>query len=55
MVGGEKRIENFGNNPLYFVFYTNASLFGAVKLDDVRIYNRALTPKEITRLYNMGR
>ena len=24
-------------------------------IDDVRVYNRALTPSEIKRLYNMGR
>lgn len=24
------------------------------KIDDVRIYNRALTPDEIRRLYNIG-
>ncbi|HXK31646.1 MAG TPA: LamG-like jellyroll fold domain-containing protein [Candidatus Paceibacterota bacterium] len=24
-------------------------------IDDVRIYNRALSPEEVKRLYNMGR
>ena len=35
-------------------FDTSANYSNA-KIDDVRIYNRALTPDEIKRLYTMGR
>jgi hypothetical protein len=38
----------------FFVdFQENEAWFG--KIDDVRIYNRALSPQEIKRLYNLGR
>lgn len=43
---------NFGNFPLYFMSRAGSSLFGAGSLDDVRVYNRALSAAEITQLYN---
>ena len=46
---------NFDNSSLYFMSRGGSSLFGAGSLDDVRIYNRALSATEITQLYNSGR
>ena len=46
---------NFGNTTLYFMSEGGSAAFTKGQLDDVRIYNRALTAGEILRLYNMGR
>jgi len=41
---------NFGSNPLYFMSRAATSLFGAGRIDDVRIYKRALSNTEIKAL-----
>ena len=46
---------NFVNSTLYFMSRAGSSIFSPGQLDDVRIYNRALSASEITQLYNMGR
>ena len=46
---------NFVTNTLYFMSHAGTSLFGAGKLDDVRVYNRAPSADEIKRPYNGGR
>lgn len=46
---------NFDNSTLYFMSRGGASLFGDGVLDDVRIYNRALSASEVKRLYDLGR
>jgi len=43
------------NNPLRLGESASGSQFFDGKLDDVRIYNRALSADEITQLYNLGR
>jgi hypothetical protein len=43
---------NLGNYTLYMMSRAASSLFNAGKLDDVRIYNRALSASEISSLYN---
>ncbi len=45
---------NFDNSTLYFMSRGTTSLFGAGSLDEVRIYNRALSGTEVTNLYNLG-
>jgi len=45
---------NFDNASLYLMSRGNSSLFGSGNLDDVRIYNRAISASEIKRLYNIG-
>ena len=42
---------NFANSTLNFMCRNGASLFGAGRLDDVRVYNRALSHGEILSLY----
>jgi len=46
---------NFGSHPIYIMSRAGNNLFNHGSLDDVRIYNRALTASEILQLYNMGR
>jgi hypothetical protein len=55
-----------GNSGFYYPFELNSTTFGANfapsgfdqsingKLDDIAIYNRALSPSEIQQLYNLG-
>lgn len=43
---------NFGANPLYWMSRAASSLFGAGRLDDVRIYKRALSASEVATLAN---
>ena len=48
----------FGSQPLFFAARYNGGSPGnqaAIKLDDTRYYNRALSTDEIKRLYNMGK
>ncbi|MHB1162931.1 MAG: LamG domain-containing protein [Minisyncoccota bacterium] len=45
---------NFGNDPWYFMSRGGTTLFNAGKLDDVRIFNRALSASEVTQMYNAG-
>src|SRR3989344_5140942 len=45
---------NFANDDLYFMSRGGTTLFGNGKLDDVRIYNRALSAAEVSSLYNLG-
>ena len=57
-LGGSQSVVSTGTadaNPVLFGSRSDGqdSLTGF--LDDVRLYNRALTPAEIKRLYNMGR
>ncbi len=42
----------FGNLPLYFMSRAGASLFGQGQIDDVRIYNYALTASQVKDIYN---
>ena len=42
----------FGNYTLYLMSRAGTSLFGAGVLDEVRIYNRALSASEISDIYN---
>jgi len=46
---------NFGNVPLYLMSRAGTAWQTQGQLDDVRIYNRALSADEIKRLYNLGR
>jgi hypothetical protein len=46
---------NLGSYSWYLMSRAGTSLFGAGILDDVRIYNRALSADEVKRLYLMGR
>jgi len=43
---------NFGNNPVYLFSRAGTSLFGAGMIDDLRIYNSALSAAEIQQIYN---
>jgi hypothetical protein len=45
---------NFGNATLYFMSRAGSSLFGAGQIDDVRVYNYALTAGQVKLLYNNG-
>ena len=45
---------NFGNAPIYLMSRGGSSLFTAGKLDDVRIYNRALTASDVRELAGNG-
>ena len=46
---------NLKTDTLYFMSRGGSSLFEDGILDDVRIYNRALSANEIKQLYNLGR
>ena len=43
---------NFGNNPIYIASRGGASNYCAATIDDVRIYNRALSAAQVWSLYN---
>ena len=44
---------NFGSEPLYMMSRAGTSVFDIGKIDEVRIYNRALSAEEIKLLYRM--
>jgi hypothetical protein len=46
---------NFGNRPFFMMSRNGQSQFDTGQLDDVRIYNRALSADEVLQLYNLGR
>ena len=43
---------NFGNNPLYLFARAGTTQFNSGLIDDLRIYNSALTAQQIQRIYN---
>jgi hypothetical protein len=45
---------NFATDLLYFMSRAGTSAFGKGVMDDIRVYNRALSADEIKRLYRMG-
>jgi len=45
---------SFGNNPLYLFSRSGSQFFNAGEMDDLRIYNRALSASEIQQLYQAG-
>jgi hypothetical protein len=46
---------SFGTLPLYFMTRAGSSLFNDGSIDEVRVYNRALSSSEVLQLYNMGK
>ena len=44
----------FGNNPIYLFSRAGSQFFNAGEMDDLRIYNRALSANEIQQLYQSG-
>jgi hypothetical protein len=44
----------FGTNPLYLFARGGSQLFAAGTIDDLRIYNRALSAAEVSQLYSLG-
>ena len=44
----------FGTDPLYLMSRAASSLFNSGTLDDVRLYNHALTPEQIQALFSGG-
>ena len=51
-VSASTNTNNFGNDPIYFFSRGGASQFSSGTVDDLRIYNRALTAAQIQQLYN---
>ena len=45
---------SFGNNPLYLFSRAGNQFFNAGEMDDLRIYNQALSAAEIQQLYQSG-
>jgi PKD repeat protein len=45
---------NFANSTLYFMSRAASALFGKGNLDEVALYNRALSPAEIAAHYEVG-
>jgi hypothetical protein len=43
---------NFGNNPIYLFSRAGTTQFNSGTIDDLRIYNSALTGKQIQQIYN---
>ncbi len=43
---------NFGNNPIYLFSRAGSTEFSSGMLDDLRIYNSALTAQQIQQIYN---
>jgi hypothetical protein len=43
---------NFGNNPIYLFSRAGTQYFTAAMVDDLRLYNRALSAAEIQQIYN---
>lgn len=46
---------NFKTDTLYFMSRAGSSLFGAGKMDDVKIYTSELTADQVKQLYNQGK
>jgi len=53
-VSSKDQSSTFGNYNWYMMARNTASVFTAGSLDDVRIYNRALSAQEVLELYNQG-
>ena len=51
---GTDALGNFANSTLYFMSRAGSSLFGAGDLDEVAVYNRALTPTEVSNHRYLG-
>ena len=49
-----KNTNSFGNNPIYLFSRAGNQFFNGGKMDDLRIYNRALSATEIQQLYQAG-
>ena len=45
---------SFGNNPIYLFSRDGSQFFNGGEVDDLRIYNRALSAAEIQQLYQAG-
>jgi hypothetical protein len=45
---------SFGNNPIYLFSRAGSQFLNAGKMDDLRIYNRALSATEIQQLFQTG-
>ena len=45
---------SFGNNPIYLFSRDGSQFFNAGEIDDLRIYNQALSAAEIQQLYQAG-
>lgn len=45
--------DKFGNNPIYLFARGGSQVFSSGIMDDLRIYNRALTASEIGQLYSL--
>lgn len=52
---GSENTSNFANATLYLMSSDGTGGYLAGKLDDVRVYTRALTKAEITSLYVLGK
>jgi len=50
-----KNTNSFGNNPLYLFSRDGSQFFNAGEVDDLRIYNQALTAAQIQQLYQAGK
>jgi hypothetical protein len=46
--------DKFGNNPLYLFARGGAQAFSAAKMDDLRVYSRALSTAEISQIYSLA-
>jgi hypothetical protein len=44
----------FGNNPIYLFSRGGSQFFSAGEMDDLRLYNRALSASEIQQVYQVG-
>ncbi|MGB8768561.1 MAG: LamG-like jellyroll fold domain-containing protein, partial [Candidatus Korobacteraceae bacterium] len=51
-VSAATNTNNFGNNPIYLFSRGGTAQFSSGTVDDLRVYNRALTAAQIQRLYN---
>ena len=45
---------NFGNNPIYLFSRGGTQEYGAGELDDLQLYNRALSAAEVQQVYHAG-
>jgi hypothetical protein len=48
-------IPNYAGNLGFGILQGNTSGYLDGRLDDIRVYNRALSSSEVKQLYNMGR
>jgi hypothetical protein len=46
--------DSFGNNPVYLFSRSGSQFFNGGQVDNLRIYNRALSATEIQQLYQGG-